>query len=594
MEAHKLSSEKVLRLEYVFALSEPEQNEVDQVPDWISGIAALQAGRGGQGSLQSAMRARPALVQCIGRRLQEGLAQVAPRRLGPDGEIDAWTLSFVDPEVEKGFLDRSREQLRSSFCLVLVIFSFFSGLALLQIHTEDIDYPTQEAYSMRRWQFAIQLACGTVELSALLAAVVLSGYGLIGTWGMECAALVTAIVSHAHACLNSCHYFARAFGCEDPSEVWGMDLAGSDAPFLLGLALVVASAGIIIRWKSLVFLAVSSVFGYVAAAYLLGSPDMRLVLTNLLLFAYLLLLTCTGKRSFEFQARLNHLSYLREKQMRFRAEFSLACMQDRGDTTVELGSHAGGSSYFRQFLDDVHPDGGELHEGGSQCSLPAVPSAPTWFSPAAAECVPNAGDVSDESVHQRPVCLPSSASVWVEGRASACALRDLERGQRVLCYDSLGRSLRYAEVLEKRADLRAVPCISVGLHDGTRLAMAADQPVRLANQREVVRAEDLSPGKDSVFLHRAATVPVAVKEVVRQAEARGARGRIHLVVRHPDRLLVLVASSEAERVVDPAARAARRPAKSARGAFAHARSAQEGASTRGARPPPEPPRATTL
>lgn len=43
MEAHKLSSEKVLRLEYVFALSEPEQSEVDQVPDWISGVATLQA-----------------------------------------------------------------------------------------------------------------------------------------------------------------------------------------------------------------------------------------------------------------------------------------------------------------------------------------------------------------------------------------------------------------------------------------------------------------------------------------------------------------------------------------------------------------------
>jgi ribosome biogenesis protein YTM1 len=43
MEAHKLSSEKVLKLEYVFALSEPEQKEVDQVPDWISAVAPLQA-----------------------------------------------------------------------------------------------------------------------------------------------------------------------------------------------------------------------------------------------------------------------------------------------------------------------------------------------------------------------------------------------------------------------------------------------------------------------------------------------------------------------------------------------------------------------
>merc|ERR1711933_353127 len=41
LEARKLSSEKVLRLEYVFALSEPEHSQVDQVPDWISGVSAL-------------------------------------------------------------------------------------------------------------------------------------------------------------------------------------------------------------------------------------------------------------------------------------------------------------------------------------------------------------------------------------------------------------------------------------------------------------------------------------------------------------------------------------------------------------------------
>jgi len=41
LEARKLSSEKVLRLEYVLALSEPEENQVDEVPDWISSIVAL-------------------------------------------------------------------------------------------------------------------------------------------------------------------------------------------------------------------------------------------------------------------------------------------------------------------------------------------------------------------------------------------------------------------------------------------------------------------------------------------------------------------------------------------------------------------------
>jgi len=41
LEARKLSSEKVLQLEYVLALSEPEQTQVDQTPDWIASVAAL-------------------------------------------------------------------------------------------------------------------------------------------------------------------------------------------------------------------------------------------------------------------------------------------------------------------------------------------------------------------------------------------------------------------------------------------------------------------------------------------------------------------------------------------------------------------------
>mmetsp|Transcript_82904 Transcript_82904/g.173588 ORF Transcript_82904/g.173588 Transcript_82904/m.173588 type:complete len:461 (-) Transcript_82904:68-1450(-) len=41
LESHKLSSEQVLKLEYVLALSEPEEHQVDEVPDWISGLATL-------------------------------------------------------------------------------------------------------------------------------------------------------------------------------------------------------------------------------------------------------------------------------------------------------------------------------------------------------------------------------------------------------------------------------------------------------------------------------------------------------------------------------------------------------------------------
>ncbi|CAE7504721.1 ATG26, partial [Symbiodinium microadriaticum] len=42
LEAHKLSSEKVLKLEFVLALREPEQSTVDETPDWIASVVPLQ------------------------------------------------------------------------------------------------------------------------------------------------------------------------------------------------------------------------------------------------------------------------------------------------------------------------------------------------------------------------------------------------------------------------------------------------------------------------------------------------------------------------------------------------------------------------
>ncbi|CAK0836413.1 unnamed protein product [Prorocentrum cordatum] len=459
------------------------------------------------------------------RRLRRGLARAAAARLGPDGEIDAWTLSFADPRVESGFLSSSREQLRSSFRRVVVV--FFLGLACaLYFHVSgdmESESQTQEAYDLKRWQFALQVGCFCVEVSALLAAIALSGHGLIKTRGMEAGAIVAIVVCEVHACINMRHYIARAFGYEDPSYLFGVDLAGSDAPFLLGLTLCVAGSGVMVRWKLLVPVALASVLGYAAAAHLLGGPDMRLVSTNLLFFACVALVTCSGKRSSEFQARLLHLAYLREKGMRVRAEFSLECLQDRSDLVPQLGSSFAAAS-------------SHLLGGGAAPLRPASARSASSEPAAAAPAQPGRGAAPRGSGG-----LPLEASVGVEGQAGACLLRDLEQGQRVLCYDMLGRSTRYARVLEKRVQFLAAGWVSVVLDDGTQLAMHADQPVQPADRTEVVRAADLSPGVDRVVVHRVAAAPVAVKEVSRQPEAGSTLGWVHLVVQQPDRHMVLVA-----------------------------------------------------
>ncbi|CAK0870288.1 unnamed protein product [Prorocentrum cordatum] len=458
------------------------------------------------------------------RRLRRGLARAAPRRLGPDGEIDAWTLSFADPRVESGFLSSGREQLRSSFRRVVVVI-LCGAASAVYFHVSGVTEhgsQTQEAHRLKRLQVALQVACYSVELSVLLAAIALSGHGLLRTRGMEAGATVAMMVCEVHTCINIRHYIARTCGYEDPSAVYGVDLAGSDAPFLLGLTLCIAGSGVMVRWKLFVPIALASVLEYVAAAYLLGSPDTRMVSTNLLFFACIVLVMCSGKRSSEIQARLLHLSYLREKGLRVQAEFSLECMQDRADLVAELGSSVAGAS--------SHSPGG--------AAAPLRPGSPRSASsePAASA----AARPGQSAVPQGPGGLPLEASVWVEGQAGSCLLRDLGQGQRVLCYDTLGRSVRYAHVLEKQVKFLAAAWTNVGLDDGTQLAMTVDQPVQTADGGEVVRAADLSPGVDHVVVHRVATAPVAVKEVSRQPEAGSALGWVHLAVRQPERHLVLV------------------------------------------------------
>jgi len=417
------------------------------------------------------------------------------------------------------------EQRRSCFRRVgTIILSALLLIVYLQVVGEDTSrYPMEDARSMGRWQLVLKAACFSLELSTLVAAVVLSGRGLIGPRAMDAGAVLVVTVANIHAGVTMRHYVARALGHEDPNLAWGVDLTGSDAPFLLYLILCVAGAANMVRWKLLIPLALLSVLEYAAAVYILGGPDMRLAPTNLLFFTIIVLMTCCGKRSSEFQARLLHLAYLREKGMRVRAEFSLECLQDRADLVAELGSSFAAAS--------SHVPGG--------AAAPLRPDSPRYASsePAVSEAArPGQGAVS-----QGPGGLPLEASVWVEGQAGSCLLRDLGQGQRVLCYDTLGRSVRYAQVLEKQVKFLAAAWINVGLDDGTQLAMTVDQPVQTADGGEVVRAADLSPGVDHVVVHRVATAPVAVKEVSRQPEAGSALGWAHLAVQQPERHMVLVA-----------------------------------------------------
>eukprot|EP00971_Amphidinium_carterae_P206317 4094162-Amphidinium_carterae.1 len=48
LQAHRLSSEKALSVEYTIALGEPEPTQADQAPDWITGVVSNNRTAGGQ------------------------------------------------------------------------------------------------------------------------------------------------------------------------------------------------------------------------------------------------------------------------------------------------------------------------------------------------------------------------------------------------------------------------------------------------------------------------------------------------------------------------------------------------------------------
>ncbi|CAK0869496.1 unnamed protein product [Prorocentrum cordatum] len=124
-------------------------------------------------------------------RAWRGLAQVAPRRLGPNHEIDGWTLKFVSPKMETGFLRSHQHELRSSLILLIVLICCGLPVMLNLWYGGDASESfAPEVQTMKRRQCALSMACVGLTLLALVAAVLLSDLGMICTRGMESLAFV--------------------------------------------------------------------------------------------------------------------------------------------------------------------------------------------------------------------------------------------------------------------------------------------------------------------------------------------------------------------------------------------------------------------
>lgn len=174
----------------------------------------------------------------------------------------------------------------------------------------------------------------------------------------------------------------------------------------------------------------------------------------------------------------------------------------------------------------------------SLASLRSAPAAPLDFLDAfTASSARTPGD-----------CLPPQAAVWVEGKTMPLAVAEVTPGERVLCFDSLGRGCpKFVEVSGVRILEDDAQWVAVTLEDGASLTMTANHPVQRHRVEDkvghAVRAEDLQAGLDRLMVMR--MVPVAVERVESSPAPAGPEGkgpcRVALSLAQPERHEVFVA-----------------------------------------------------
>ncbi|CAK0824902.1 unnamed protein product [Prorocentrum cordatum] len=281
-----------------------------------------------------------------------------------------------------------------------------------------------------------------------------------------------------------------------------------------------------------------------------GQPrDAQRECAEMFLFAVGMVIQVAAKFRAERSSRqfFEHLAeskedVVRQKVLRCQAEFQFESLRQASQAPPG-GSIDGSLPHFSQHRNPLRdwPRAPSSRRGARSSLDPSVKSAPAAMIPSAPKVCTDAAALQDGVD-----CFPPSATVWVSGEAEPVPVGRLVPDQRVLCFDSLGGTVKYAKVSEVHTGYKAIEWVEVSLADGTALTMTADHPVQPVGRNGLhlkdtpVPAAALTPSSDSVMVHRVATMPVAVHGVQRK-EAKGElRERVSVSVHQPDRYSILV------------------------------------------------------
>jgi len=239
-------------------------------------------------------------------------------------------LRFLDSEIEKGFTN-SRTEPFAACCskTASVLLSAVSACMMVQRFWDTVQYATPEAYKLSRWQLGLELSSTAIYASSMIAAKVLVRTGRIRFFWMELIVILSTILWLVAVTLSIKHYIARAFGHDDPSVVWGIDLAGQDAMFIVLIDVCITALHLFfpIRWIVMLPIEVAGVLLYAVFGFVFGSADPHGFNGNAVALAVLTVMATFGKRSTEYQERRSFADLVSERKKRCEAEFMLSKRQ---------------------------------------------------------------------------------------------------------------------------------------------------------------------------------------------------------------------------------------------------------------------------
>jgi len=184
------------------------------------------------------------------------------------------------------------------------------------------------------------------------------------------------------------------------------------------------------------------------------------------------------------------------------------------------------------------PAGGSCH---IKKATPSCVSAPAFMS---TELLANE---FPDACCETGDCLPSDSLVWIDGFSAPRCLSTVLVGQKVLCYDSLSSSLKYASILDVGATgvTTEKEWVTIALDDGTELLMTADHPVQCYSSKDnslactSKRAGEVRVASDEILVMRTVAVPVR-SIAAPQVAPVGHSWKISVL--QPDRHMVFVAN----------------------------------------------------